>query len=77
MFTRHFQSRASGKLQAFFEERFDRRLGFDLSAAGAIAKSTCRLKMSTRATNTDRLSPMLNLLRDRLPMSWRRAGSKT
>ena len=47
----------------------DRRLAFDLSVAGAIAKSTCRLKTSTRATNTDRSSPTLNLLRDRLPMS--------
>jgi len=65
------------QLQAFFEEDFDRRLAFDLSAAGAIAKSTCRLKTSTRATNTDRSSPTLNLFRDRLPMSWRRAGSNT
>jgi hypothetical protein len=58
-----------GKLQAFFEERFDRRLAFDLSAAGAIAKSTCRLKRSTRATNTESSSPTLNRLRDRRPMS--------
>jgi hypothetical protein len=77
MFTRHFQLRMSGKLQAFFEERFDRRLTLDLSVAGAIAKSTCRLKTSTRATKTDSLSPTLNLLRDRLPMSWRLAGSNT
>jgi len=77
MFTRHFQLRASDKLQAFFEERFDRPLAFDFSVAGAIAKSTCRLKTSTRATNTDRQSPMLNLFRDRLPMSWRGAGSNT
>src|SRR4029077_2710758 len=77
MFTRHFQSRASDKVQAFFEERFDRRFAFDFSVAGAIAKSPCRLKRSTRATNTDRSSPTLNLLRDRLPMSWRRAGSNT
>ena len=69
MFTRHFQARASGKLQAFFEERFERRLAFDLSVVGAIAKSTWRLKTSTRATKTDSLSPTLNLLRDRLPMS--------
>src|SRR5215831_15537914 len=75
MFTGHFQLRALGKLQAFFEERFERPLAFDLSVAGAIAKSTCRLKRSTRATNTDRLSPTLNLFRDRLAMSWRRAGS--
>src|SRR6266513_2090686 len=60
-------------IEAFFEERFARRLAFDFSVAGAIAKSTCRLKRSTRATNTDRSSPTLNLLRDRLPISWRRA----
>jgi hypothetical protein len=69
MFTRYFESRASSKLHAFFEERFDRGLAFDLSDAGAIAKSTCRLKTSTRATKTDSLSPTLNLLRDRRPMS--------
>jgi len=40
MFTRHFQLRALRKLQPFFEERFERRLAFDLSVAGAIAKST-------------------------------------
>src|SRR5215831_397394 len=69
MFTRFLQSLAQRKLQAFFEEPFDRRLAFDFSVAGAIAKSTCRLNRSTRATNTDKLSPTLNLLRDRLPMS--------
>src|SRR5215813_6320325 len=55
-------------------ECFARRLAFDFSVAGAIAKSTCRLKRSTRATNTDNSSPTLNRLRDRLPMSCRRAG---
>src|SRR5882724_7470043 len=41
----------------------------------AIAKSTCRLKVSTRATKTESSAPTLNRLRERLPMSWRRAGS--
>jgi hypothetical protein len=44
IFTRHSRSRASGKVQAFFEECFARRLAFDFSVVGAIAKSTCRLK---------------------------------
>src|SRR5947207_9888304 len=61
--------------EAFFEERFDRRLAFDFSVTGAIAKSTCRLKTSTRATKTDSLSPTLNRLRDRRPKSCRRAHS--
>src|SRR5262249_52554554 len=55
--------------EAFFQGPFARRLPFDFSVAGAIAKSTCRLKRSTRATNTDNSSPTLNRLRDRLPIS--------
>jgi len=69
MFTGYFESRAFNKLQVFFEERFDLGIVLDLSLDGAIAKSTCRLKTSTRATKTDSLSPTLNLLRDRRPMS--------
>jgi len=37
----------------------------------ATAKSTCRLNVSTRTTKTRTSSPMLNRLRDRLPMSRR------
>jgi len=69
MFTRYFESRAFSKLQVFFEERFDLGIVLDLSLAGAIAKSTCRLNTSTRATKTDSVSPALNLLRNLRPMS--------
>jgi hypothetical protein len=40
MFSGHFQLPALRKVQSFFEERFERRLAFDLSVTGAIAKST-------------------------------------
>src|SRR5882724_3877394 len=53
----------------------ERRSPEAVSELCAIAKSTCRLKVSTRATKTESSSPTLNRLRDRLPMSWRRAGS--
>jgi hypothetical protein len=41
----------------------------------AMAKSTCRLKTSTRETKTDNSFPTLYRLRERLPISCRRAGS--
>src|SRR5262249_53002668 len=47
---------------------------FDVSP---IAKSICRLKASTRTTNTDNSSPTLKRLRDCLPISCRRTGSNT
>jgi len=52
--------------------RFARLCFLGVSEVSAIAKSTCRLKMSTRATKTDNWSPTLNRLRERLPMSCRR-----
>jgi len=40
----------------------------------AIAKSTCRLKVSTRPQRRELVADAKRL-RERLPMSWRRAGS--